>query len=245
MAEVQEEQAAVRELAVFAGLWHAEGDVHAQGGKAASRWKSHERYEWLPGERFMANRWDADVGGHPFQGLAVLGHDEARGYFAGFFDNGGHAPTYRVAVDGRRWTFTGEAQRATYEFAADGRSMKIHWDVKGRDGAWQPLCDLRARRERSPAEVVEAMFAAFEAGDRAAAEALLDDDFRFSSPRDDRIDKAAFFARCWPNHEKIRAFRIERIFGHDDGEVVVRYSAERVAEGRLRETTVYFGRDLA
>ncbi len=102
------------------------------------------------------------------------------------------------------------------------------------------------------------LHAAYDAGDRVTAEELLDEDFRFSSPRDDRIDKRAWFERCWPNSDKLCAFRIERLCERDDGEVFVRYSAERVAdgvrfrnielwrvvEGRVREIDVYFGRDL-
>jgi ketosteroid isomerase-like protein len=258
MQHVKEKHPPVKALEVFAGLWHAEGDVYARGGKAPTRWKSHEHYAWLPGEQFMGNRWQAIVGGHPFEGLAVFGHDKERGYFSTFYDNAGNSPGYRVTVEGRRWTFSGEAQRAVYELAEDGRSMKIHWDAKGEDGAWQPLCDLKARRERSPAEIVQTLFAAYDAGDRVTAEELLDEDFRFSSPRDDRIDKRAWFERCWPNSDKLCAFRIERLCERDDGEVFVRYSAERVAdgvrfrnielwrvvEGRVREIDVYFGRDL-
>ena len=147
--EIIKNKAATPELArldIFVGDWHAEGDVY-QGDKRA-RWVSDEHYEWLPGRHFLASRWRADVGGHPFEGQGIFGHDEKRGYFAHFYDNGGHHPEYRLSVDGSRWTFSGEAQRAIYEFAADGKSYKIHWDKRENGGDWQPLCDLTARRVR-------------------------------------------------------------------------------------------------
>ena len=59
--------------------------------------------------------------------------------------------------------------------------------------------------------VVRAYFGAYETEDRAAAEALLADDFRFTSPNDDGIDKATYFERCWPNREPSREQRIESI----------------------------------
>jgi ketosteroid isomerase-like protein len=59
--------------------------------------------------------------------------------------------------------------------------------------------------------VVRAYFGAYESENREAVEALLADDFRFTSPYDDAIDKATYFERCWPNREPSRDQRIERI----------------------------------
>ncbi|HEY1290167.1 MAG TPA: nuclear transport factor 2 family protein [Burkholderiales bacterium] len=106
-------------------------------------------------------------------------------------------------------------------------------------------------------EIVRKLYASFAAKDRRTVEALLSDDFTFSSPRDDHIDKAAYFERCWPNSDKIRAFDIEQLFANDH-EAFVRYAAERSADGtrfrnteylrveggKVREVDVYFGRDL-
>ncbi|WP_406734014.1 hypothetical protein [Streptomyces sp. NBC_01794] len=46
--------------------------------------------------------------------------------------------------------------------------------------------------------VVEAAFRRYRSQDRAAAVPLYADDFTFTSPQDDHIDKAAFFDRCFP-----------------------------------------------
>src|SRR5437868_15509835 len=85
-------------LDAFAGHWHAEGDVYS--GQEPSHWTSEEHYEWLPGKHFLTYRWDADIGGHPFQGLGVFGHDEKEGLYVDFYDNAGHSPTYRVGMKG-------------------------------------------------------------------------------------------------------------------------------------------------
>ena len=59
--------------------------------------------------------------------------------------------------------------------------------------------------------VVRAYIGAYEAENREAVEALLADDFTFTSPNDDGIDKATYFERCWPNREPSRDQRIESI----------------------------------
>ena len=40
--------------------------------------------------------------------------------------------------------------------------------------------------------------------DRDAAESLIADDFLFTSPQDDHIDRAAFFERCFPTAGRVR-----------------------------------------
>ena len=109
---------------------------------------------------------------------------------------------------------------------------------------------------RDPATLARAVYAAYETGDRAAIEALVAGDFRFWSPVDAGIDRAAYFERCWPNHGRLAAFRFVRLVADGD-EVVVTYEAERTdgsrfrntevltfAGGRLRTAEVYFGWDL-
>lgn len=102
-------------------------------------------------------------------------------------------------------------------------------------------------------DLVRGYFAAFQAGDRAVMEAALADDFTFTSPYDDAIDRKAYFARCWPNGKLFRSMTIERIC-EDGNDAFVRYSCETL-EGKtfrntelhsfrgdeLRSVEVYFG----
>jgi ketosteroid isomerase-like protein len=63
------------------------------------------------------------------------------------------------------------------------------------------------------AGLIRDMFAAYHACDRAAVERAFADDFVFTSPHDDRIDKTAYFERCWPASISgwMKAQDIERI----------------------------------
>src|SRR4051794_40835736 len=104
-------------------------------------------------------------------------------------------------------------------------------------------------------ELVRSYYRAYETSDRGLVESVLSADFTFSSPRDDRIDRAAFFARCWPFHEQVKAFHLLQV-GIDGDHALVRYRAEKLNGGgfcnvehleldpnggRISHIDVYFG----
>ena len=62
--------------------------------------------------------------------------------------------------------------------------------------------------------IVRAYFGAYESENRAVAETLLADDFTFTSPNDDAIDRATYFERCWPQSDIARDQQIEKIVNH-------------------------------
>lgn len=69
-------------------------------------------------------------------------------------------------------------------------------------------------------ETIRAIFAAYLAGDRNYVEEALSDDFRFTSPYDDSLDKPTYFERCWKNSDWIERHDLERIFVQGDGAFV-------------------------
>ncbi|MEP7031653.1 MAG: nuclear transport factor 2 family protein, partial [Pseudolabrys sp.] len=68
------------------------------------------------------------------------------------------------------------------------------------------------------------LFEAYQKQDRARAELLLADDFTFTSPYDDAIDRAAYFVRCWPTSGFFKGFVIEKVVQQGD-DVFVNYKA--------------------
>jgi ketosteroid isomerase-like protein len=103
--------------------------------------------------------------------------------------------------------------------------------------------------------LVHRYFSACETRDRQVLEGMLDERFTFSSPLDERISRAAWFARCWPNSRTLRRLTVEKIF-EQGSEAFIRYEAEsttgkkfrntewfRFEGGKLMEVQVYFGRD--
>ena len=75
---------------------------------------------------------------------------------------------------------------------------------------------------KSKSEIIRACYGAFIAKDRQLVEDTFADDFTFTSPYDDAIDKATYFERCWPNNKLFASFDIERIF-EDGSEAFVLY----------------------
>jgi ketosteroid isomerase-like protein len=60
-------------------------------------------------------------------------------------------------------------------------------------------------------EIIRKLFAAYLSNDRNAVEAAFTDDFRFTSPFDDEIDKATYFERCWRVPDWIELQTLETI----------------------------------
>ncbi len=103
-------------------------------------------------------------------------------------------------------------------------------------------------------DVVRTMFEAYRAEDRRTADGLLADDFVFTSPQDDHIDKAAFMQRCFPTAARMVSQEILELVAVGDDGVFIMYEYElktgdrhRNAEfstvrgGKLVETQVFFG----
>ena len=91
---------------------------------------------------------------------------------------------------------------------------------------------------QSRSDAIRGYFAAFKSGDRAHLERAMTEDFTFTSPYDDGIDKAAYFARCWPNRGLIREHAIDRIFEQGD-EAFVLYRCQ-TADGKTFHNTEFF-----
>lgn len=109
------------------------------------------------------------------------------------------------------------------------------------------------RRERNLA-VVRASFDAYRRQDRAAAEAVIGADFRFTSPQDDHIGRSAYFERCFPTADRFRSTEFLHLTAIDDRTVLAVYEYElrdgarhrnaellTVRDGRIVETQVFFG----
>lgn len=87
------------------------------------------------------------------------------------------------------------------------------------------------------AAIARACYNAYATKDRAAIEALIADDFHFTSPLDNRIDRQTYFARCWPNSEKIQGFDFIRVV-EDGARVFVTYELRGTEGRRFRNTEI-------
>jgi ketosteroid isomerase-like protein len=83
--------------------------------------------------------------------------------------------------------------------------------------------------------IVRAVFQAYSTKDRSALEPLIAADFHFTSPLDNRIDRAVYFERCWPNSERLEGFDFIHLVPDGD-RVYVTYEARAVGARRFRNT---------
>ena len=90
----------------------------------------------------------------------------------------------------------------------------------------------------SRADLIRTLFTAYHANDRKRVEATLSDDFRFTSPYDDGIDKATYFAKCWKNTDWIASHELERILVDGD-QAFVTYEC-RAKDGKSFRNTEFF-----
>lgn len=65
-------------------------------------------------------------------------------------------------------------------------------------------------------DIIRAIFAGYLSNDRKLMEEALADDFRFTSPYDDNIDRPTYFERCWRGSDWIERHELERIFVQGD-----------------------------
>jgi ketosteroid isomerase-like protein len=108
---------------------------------------------------------------------------------------------------------------------------------------------------RNKSDIIRSFFAAYKSKDRKVVENLLTDDFTFTSPYDNAIDKATYFERCWPISisERIQTHNLEKIFV-EGGEAFVLYKCItdegkefrnteffRFEGDRIKQVDVYFG----
>jgi ketosteroid isomerase-like protein len=87
-------------------------------------------------------------------------------------------------------------------------------------------------------DIIRALFAAYMSNDRASVEKSFTEDFRFTSPFDDAIDKATYFERCWRVADWIERQALEKIFVEDD-EAFVTYEVVTKEGKRFRNTEFF------
>jgi ketosteroid isomerase-like protein len=88
-----------------------------------------------------------------------------------------------------------------------------------------------------PISVAKRVYEAYVTKNRDAIEALVADDFHFTSPRDNRLDRATYFARCWPNSRAIADFTFVHLV-RDGEHVFVTYDLRMKDDNAFRNTEV-------
>ena len=88
------------------------------------------------------------------------------------------------------------------------------------------------------AEIIRGIFAAYLSNDPKRVEDALAEDFRFTTPYDDRINKPTYFERCWKGSDWIERHELDRIFVEGD-EAFVTYKCT-ARDGKSFRNTEFF-----
>ena len=146
-----EEQAgndAVKGLEAFVGEWTMEAvfpgaPPTGPGGKVT--------FEWMPGGRFLVERWEVPVPEAP-DGLAIIGFDEGREtLLQHYFDSRGIARVYEMSLSDGVWKLERSSadfspldfsQRFTGEFSDDGKTISGRWEICHDGSTWEHDFDL-------------------------------------------------------------------------------------------------------
>ncbi|HEX3566641.1 MAG TPA: hypothetical protein VHU17_14825 [Acidimicrobiales bacterium] len=114
--------------------------------------RARTTFEWLPGRRFLVQRWEVDHPDAP-DGIAIIGLDPATGAFAQhYFDSRGVERQYQMTFTNRVWMlqrFASEpdfSQRFTGTFSNDTSTITGHWDISSDGSSWDHDFDLTYTR---------------------------------------------------------------------------------------------------
>ena len=114
-------------------------------------------FEWMPGERFLVQRWEVPIPEAP-DGIAIIGTDpehEGR-YLQHYFDSRGVARVYRMTLEDGVWELLRDepdfspldfSQRYTGTFSDDGRTIEGEWEICHDGKTWERDFGLTYVRE--------------------------------------------------------------------------------------------------
>lgn len=90
--------------------------------------------------------------------------------------------------------------------------------------------------------MIRMAFDAYIRKDRTLIESLLADDFHFTSPYDDHIDRDEYFEHCWPGSEKMKSINVISVAVSDE-EVLAHYEVEMKDGSHFKNVDSFVIRD--
>ena len=151
--EQHDGERAIRRLAAFIGEWRMQATFKDTPAIDAG---ASVVFEWLPGERFLIERWEVPVPEAP-DGIAIIGADpEHHGnYLQHYFDSRGVARVYKMSFDDGIWKLWRDtpdfspldfAQRYAGSLSEDGNTISGAWEICHDGATWEHDFDLTYTR---------------------------------------------------------------------------------------------------
>lgn len=136
-------------LDLLVGQWNTRG--HSVGGSAdqSLEIKGTDKYEWLPGRRFVVHYVDVWMGEEKVNVVELIGpcgETADKLDMHSFSNDGRHEVMQAVQQSPRAWTFESDDTRANLTIELDGRSMTALWERKTEDGTWTAWLEMQFAR---------------------------------------------------------------------------------------------------
>jgi hypothetical protein len=140
-------------LVPFVGEWRL---LAAFGDEPPTDIGARVSFEWLPGERFLIERWQVPLPEAP-DGIAIIGADpKSEGnYLQHYFDSRGVARVYKMSFEDGVWKLWRDepdfspldfSQRFTGTFSPDRKTIAGRWEICHDGKTWERDFDLTYAR---------------------------------------------------------------------------------------------------
>jgi hypothetical protein len=132
-------QQTLERLDVFVGEWSMATSLTPTPADAP---RARTTFEWLPGRRFLVQRWEVEHPDAP-DGIAIIGFDADRAtLLQHYFDSRGVARVYEMTFGDKVWTLERLAaapdfsQRFTGTFDDDDATIVGRWESSSDGSNW-------------------------------------------------------------------------------------------------------------
>jgi hypothetical protein len=155
MVEVTSSGDSLEALEVFIGEWRL---VAVFKDLPPTDADARVTFDWLPGKRFLIERWEIPVPEAP-DGIAIIGADpEGEGnYLQHYFDSRGVVRLYKMSLEDGVWKLWRDepdfsaldfAQLFTGTFSDDGKTIAGRWEICHDGKTWEHDFDLTYSKAR-------------------------------------------------------------------------------------------------
>lgn len=114
-------------------------------------------FDWLPGERFLIERWEIPAPEAP-DGIAIIGADPERegNYLQHYFDSRGVARVYKMSFEDGVWKLWRDepdfspldfSQRFSGTFSDDGKTIAGRWEICHDGKTWEHDFEITYTKE--------------------------------------------------------------------------------------------------